>query len=1134
MSNTRPPERGTDHMQCGQCHSENPKDAKFCAQCGAGLVRTCPACHVEVLPAAKFCHECGTSLDVRERTAGNHAAPQLPDAAEPFAVLETSHAEQRQLSVIFCDLVSFTQLSQQLDPEDLNTVVHAYYEVCRAVCERYEGHVANYLGDGVLMYFGYPKAHEDDAHRAVRTGLAVIEGIAALNERMEREMKVRLSVRVGIHTGPMIVGDDRAGDWQKMALGETLNIAARVQGVAQEDTVVVSTVTKQMVEGFFTMRSIGTHTLKGVAQPMEVFTVTHESTARGRLEAAGRATLTPLTGRDAEVGILIEEWKKASAGQGRAVLISAEGGMGKSRLVQMLKEHVAASSIAWLTPCQCSPYHQSTSMYPYIDLIERVVLKFERQETPREKLKKIEGMLVQYGFHIPEILPVFGAFHSLPPEAGYTPTAMDPAQQRRKYMDAMLRILDDRSRRQPLLFVVEDLHWSDPTSLETFKELVEIIKRHRMLLLFTCRPEFNSPWDGHPSVHTMRLPRLDADQTRELCKHVARRKQLPEEVVEQIIERADGVPLFAEELTKMIIGSGLMTESGDRYVLDGPLPPLAIPNTLQDSLMARLDRLSAVKEIAQIGAVIGREFSYEMIHYVHPLDDAVLRHSLEQLVDAEIIDQVDPEPRSTYSFKHALVQEAAYRSLIKSRRQHHHRLVAHALEEHFPEVAELEPEILALHYGKANLGWQAIPYLQRAGEKAAARSAHAEAITHFSRGLEQVQALSDSGQRWQLEIRLLIGQGASLTAIHGYGAKDVEQTYSHARDLCEQFGTPGQLFQASYGLWRLHMLRAEYHIATKQGENLLELASRQENDAFLIAAHRALGSTLFYRGEFERSKEHCESVIAMTGEEGDGATLIRDIYDVVDPRVTCRSYLSWILWMQGFPEKAKSESARAIALAERLEHPFSIALALSFAAWLEQFLGNAARVEELANKSIVHCVAHGFGFWIGWDQVLLGWASAMQGADPAEQVANINNGLALWKEKGSELGRGYFYSLLADVHLRAGEPVRAMELLTRARTFMYERDERYWEAERQRMSGDAELAMGTDAKQAIIRFRDAKAIAKRQGATSLELRAAISLARLEKELGDGNGALKELADVLATMTEGQSTQEVLAARAIID
>lgn len=1148
-------------MTCSSCQAANPPGAKFCIECGAPARRQCPACQAEVVAAAKFCHECGTRLadavqqvatSVQEKRAEAAPSRVMPAPAamnrgidEEIRALtqnmtgsttgkEESLAERRQLTVIFSDLASFTQLSQELDPEDLNTVVHAYYEVCRAVCQRYEGHIANYLGDGVLMMFGYPRAHEDDAHRAVRTGLAIIEGMAALNERLHDEMNLRLHVRVGIHTGLMIVGDDRAGDWQKMALGETLNIAARVQAVAQLDSVVVSTMTRQIVEGFFATRSIGKHTLKGVSQPMEIFHVTHESTARGRLEAAGRATLTPLTGRDAEVAELLAEWEKAVTGQGRAILLSGEGGIGKSRLVHMLKEHVASLPDAWMTPCQCSPYHQNTSMYPFIDLIERVVLKFDRHDSIRDRLNKLEGMIVQYGFNPAESLPVFGAFHSLPPEAGYVPSVLEPAQQRRHYMDAMRRILDERSLKQPLLFVVEDLHWVDPTTLETLKELLLTVENHRMLALFTARPDFVAPWvDAQPNLRQMELRRLDPAQTRVICLRVARGKKLPEEVVEQIIERADGVPLFAEELTKMIIGSGMLEEHHDSYELFGPLPALAIPATLQDSLMARLDRLSTVKEIAQIAAVIGREFSHELIRYVFPLEEALLRHSLGQLIDAEIIYVAEGAGEGHYSFKHALVQEAAYQSLVKSRRQHYHRLIAHALEEHFAERVAVEPEMLAHHYTEANLGWQAIPYLQKAGEKAAGRSAHTEAITHYTRALELVRTLRDSTQRWQLEIALLIGNGASLTATRGYGVKEVEQAYSRARDLSEQFGSPGQLFQSRYGLWRLHMLRAQYDTATREGEVLLDLARQQESQAFLIAAHRALGATLFYRGQFARSIEHVRSVIRMTGGEEGNVTLIRDIYDVVDPRVTCHSYLSWNLWMLGQPDEALQESDRAIKLAEQLRHPFSIALAVSFAIWLKQFCGRVDRVKELAERSISHCTEHGFPFWIGWVQVLLGWGRSFEAESSVEPVKFMHKGLSYWQEKGSNLGCGYFFCLIADTHLRFGELPQAMDALARSQAFMQETGERYYDAERCRLNGELALRMQSGVDNAERHFLQAVEIARDQGARALELRSVTSLARLWRGTDQATQAREWLAAALENFTQGPDLPDLMDAREVL-
>lgn len=1129
-------------MTCTRCHSSNLPGARFCSHCGGDLTRRCRKCQTAVGSDARFCHQCGHPLaESAEPQAAapapeSHSAIFRRSASAAVAPADGTVAERRQLTVVFSDLVSFTQLSQKLDPEDLNTVVHNYYNVCKSVCKSYEGHVANYLGDGVLIFFGYPAAHEDDALRAVRTGLAIIEGVSALNQRTGNTAGVPLQVRVGVHTGLMIVGDERAGNWQQMALGETLNIAARLQGVAQPDGVVVSAATQRLVSGFFALRSLGIHALKGVEQPMEVFAVSHETTARTRLEAAGRGGLTPLTGREREVEVLLTSWQEAFQGRGHAVVLGGEAGIGKSRLVQMLKEHVANVPGAWLTPCQCSPYHKSTAFHHYADLLERVVLKFDRNERQTDRLQKVEGLLRQYGISVETALPPLAALLAIPPEAGYTPEP-DPQKQKRAIIDSYVHILRERSKRQPLLLVVEDLHWADPSSLQLLGEVLEGLAGSRFLALFTCRPEFVSPWLGWPAVKHLTLQRLDERQVRAVCVGVAHGKRLPDEVIAQIVARTDGVPLFVEELTKMVLESGLLRETADAFDLCGPLPPLAIPSTLQDSLMARLDRLSKVKEIAQIGAVMGREFSYELMRTVYPLEDTLLRFSLGQLVEAELLFQKGDGANSTYIFKHALVQEAAYQSLVKSRRQHYHQLIAQVLETHFPHEAAMEMEVLAHHYIEANLPWQAIPYLLRAGATAANRSAHSEAITHLNRALELLKILPDGTRRWELEINALIALGVSFAATRGYGVREVERTYARARALSEQCGTPGQLFQSRYGLWRLHMLRAEYHTATRQGEELLELALRQENDAFLIAAHRALGATVFYRGQFRRSMEHVASVIAATsGTVGDSATLISDIYDVVDPRVTCHSYLSWNLWMLGHPDQARKESQHAIQLAGHLNHPFSLALALSFATWLEQFRGNVQGVRDLATQALAHCQHHGFPFWTGWNQVLLGWATSHDPELSAtrDPVALINEGLANWKEKGSNLGRGYFLCLLAETHLRLGNWLPAMDALAQARTFAEENDERYWDAERHRLDGELLLLRGESPEAALKCFRQSLARAREQAAHALELRAAISLARCERQVGPDGTARTGLSAVLAGFTEGQDSPDVQAARSLLD
>jgi hypothetical protein len=478
------------------------------------------------------------------------------------------------------------------------------------VIARFEGHIAQYLGDGLLVYFGYPHAHEDDAQRAVRAGLGMIDALGQLMARLEQERGVHLAARLGIHTGLVVVGEVGGGTRQEqLALGETPNLAARLQGIAAPNTLVISATTFQLLGGFFACQPLGTPLLKGQAQPLAVYRVLYESMARSRLEAVGSTGWTPLVGREQEVGLLRERWAQVQEGLGQVVLLSGEAGIGKSRLVQVLKEHVAAEPQAWLTPCQCSPYYRNTALYPLIDLLERVALRFEREESPPQKLRKLEGFLVQYGLPLADTVPLFAALLSLPLPADYAPLQVPPAQQKQQTLQALLTIFLRIAAQQPVLFVVEDLHWVDPTTLELLSLLVDQGPTTRLLALWTFRPDFSSPWTGRSHVTQVMLPRLPRRQAAEMTSHVAQRKALPPEVIAQVVAKTDGVPLFVEELTKMVLESGLLQEREGRYELIGPLPPLAIPATLHDSLMARLDRLATVKGLAQLGATLGREFA---------------------------------------------------------------------------------------------------------------------------------------------------------------------------------------------------------------------------------------------------------------------------------------------------------------------------------------------------------------------------------------------------------------------------------------------------------------------------------------------------------------------------------------------
>ena len=787
----------------------------------------------------------------------------LPQPAPPPAVLSTSEAERRQLTVLFCDLVDSTALASQLDPEDLREVVRAYQDSCAKVIARFEGHIAQYLGDGLLVYFGYPLAHEDDALRAVRAGLGMLEALEQLNTRLAQGQGVQLAVRLGVHTGLVVVGDVGGGTRQEqLALGETPNLAARLQGVAAPNTLVISAATFHLLGGFFACQPLGTPPLKGQAQPLAVYRVLYESMARSRLEAASSTGWTPLVGREPEVTLLRERWTQVKEGFGQVVLLSGEAGIGKSRLVQVLQEQVAAEPQAWLMPCQCSPYHQNTALYPMIDLLERVALNFEREESPPQKLRKLEGFLVQYGLPLAEAVPLLAAVLSLPLTADYAPVPMAPERQKRQTLHTLLAIVLHIAAQQPVLFVMEDLHWVDPTTLELLSLLVDQGPTARILALWTFRPDFSPPWTGRAHLTQVTLPRLPRHQATELTGRVAHGKTLPAEVVEQVVAKTDGVPLFVEELTKMVLESGLLQEREERYELREPLPPLAIPATLHDSLMARLDRLAAVKALAQLGATLGREFSYELLQAVSDWDEGTIQRGLQQLVEAEFLYQQGLPPHATYLFKHALIQDAAYQSLLRSTRQQHHQHIAQVLERQFPAVVDSQPELVAQHYTAAGCAEQAVHYWQRAGQHASDRSAYLEAISHFTTGIEVLKTCPATPAHTQHALTLHLGLGAALQIAKGHAAPEVEHAYTQARALCQQVGETPELVPVLYGLWRYYNTRPQFQTARELGETLLRLTQHAHDPALAVVAHYALGATWLFLGVLPAARQHLEAGIA--------------------------------------------------------------------------------------------------------------------------------------------------------------------------------------------------------------------------------------------------------------------------------
>ncbi|MCP4257774.1 MAG: AAA family ATPase [Planctomycetes bacterium] len=1108
-------------MICPKCQSDNPSEALFCMKCGAKLERKCFHCGTEFPEEALFCMKCGKRL-----VAEAAPADELQEDVAP-------EAERRHLTVMFCDMVDSTPLSEKLDPEDLRNVVRAYQETCGKVIRRFEGHIAQHLGDGLLVYFGYPQAHEDDAQRAARAGLGIVEAITRLNPSFHERWGVELAVRVGIHTGLVVAGEVGDGATREhLAMGETPNIAARLQGEANHNSVVVSAATYRLIEGFFACRHLNALVLKGLSRPMDVYQVHQESAARSRLETVAPEELTPLVGREQEIGLLLERWEQAEDGQGQVVLLGGEAGIGKSRLVQMLKEHVAQNPQAWLTPCQCSAYHPNSAFYPIIDLLERVVLQYQKGDDETEKMRRLEGFLVQYGFHLPEIVPVFANLLTVPLGDKYTPSSLSPERQKQQFFQTLIRVLLEIAARQPLLIVMEDLHWADPTTLEFLNLLVDQVPTTRIFALFTFRPEYSPPWSSRAYLTTISLHRLPRKQAANMVQHVVGGKALPDEVIEQVVSKTDGVPLFVEELTKMVRDSGLLIEKEERYELSSPLPPLAIPATLQGSLMARLDRLSSIKEVVQLGATLGREITYEMLRAVSHLEEETLYQGLKELVEAELIYQRGIPPQATYTFKHALIQETAYQSLLRSTRQQYHQRIAEELVRGFPETVAAQPELVAHHFIEAGLVEQAIPYCQQAGQFAVERSANEEAIVHLSRGLELLEQLPVTLGRDQQELSLQMTLGTALIVSKGYTVPKVERTYRRALELCREIGATPQVPPLLYALGRhYYLFRAEYQTTHEIGEQLHSMAQKENDPSILMMAHTVIGSVSYWFGKFAATREHVEQGLALFDSCGQEACDFRYAQDI---RIVCLAYRVWSLWHLGHPDLALKALSEMESLSHELSHPPSTALFMVVACWLHYFRREARKAQEHAEALLAFSVEQGFAQWMPYGSLFQGWALVENG-EGESKIDQMCQALNEWQAIGIELAHPVFQGFIAEACIKVGHIGKGLEEVDEALKKVEQIGERKNEARLHRLKGELILIQrDSNNQQAENCFLKALEIAREQGAKLPELQAAMSLSRLWKTQGKKEEARHLLSGIYGWFTEGFDTADLKDAKALLE
>lgn len=1065
-----------------------------------------------------------------EEPAGRRA--ESPTAGAPAAAESVPReAERRQLTVMFCDLVDSTNLAARLDPEDLREIVRDYQQVMAQVIQRFGGHVAQYLGDGVLVYFGYPVAHEDDGLRGVRSALEILTAMARLNTGFPARHHVRLAVRVGIHTGPVVVGEVGGGArHEHLALGETPNVAARLQGLAAPDSVVVSGATWRIVRGYFTSEDLGLHAVKGLAEPVAVHRILEESGAQTRLDFAAPGELTPLVGRESEMQLLLDRWARSKDGHGQAVLLSGEPGIGKSRLVDVLR-HQVSSDGGLLIAFHCSPYHTNSALYPVIHHLERV-LHFQRDETPETKLAKLERMLETYRFANERTVSLLAALLSVPvPEERYALRPSNPQLQKQQTLEALTGWLLEEAERGPVLTTFEDVHWADPSTIELVSLLFEHLPTERMLAVLTARAEFHPPWPPRSYLSHLTLNRLTRAQAEAMIGEAVHGERLPAEVVDQIVAKTDGIPLFIEELLKMILESGLLRAEATGYVLRGPLPALAIPTTLQDSLMARLDRLASARETAQLGAALGREFSYEMIHAVSSIDETALQQALGQLVEAELIYRRGWPPAASYSFKHALIRDAAYQSLLKSRRRVYHERIAHVLEDRFPETRETQPELLAHHYTEAGSTEQAIVYWQRAGQRAIERSANVEAIAYLTQALELLTLLPEGTERAAQELTLRIALGVPLIATRGYAAFEVERTYARARELSGQAGETPQLANILWGLWVFYLTGGPLETALQMAEQYRALAEHRQETPLLLETCQLQGIALFYLGEFVRARPHLERGSRLYDPEQHHALIFQ--HGGADTGVAIMTHEALALWALGYPDQAREKMHAGLQCARALGHPFSLAFAHYFYAWFHKLCREEGVVHQAATAAIGICDEYGFPFW-GLSSTALRGSTIMEGGAEAEGIAAMQQALTAFEAMGAQLYRPELLGLLGAALGRTGRAEEGLSVLTKAFAAMEKSQERWWHPELHRLRGELlGVASGDHAGEAERAFHEALAVARRQQARSWELRAAMSLSRLWQRQAKATQARALLADVYGGFTEGFETADLREAHGLL-
>ncbi len=1049
--------------------------------------------------------------------------------AEPAA---HDAAERRQLTVMFCDLVGSTALASRLDPEDMRGIIAAYHKCCASLIAHNGGFLAKYMGDGVLAYFGYPQAHEHDAERAVRAGLAIVDAAP----KLETAAGAPLHVRVGIATGIVIVGDllGSGESQERGVVGDTPNLAARLQGIAEPDSVVIAESTRKLLGDLFEFHDLGAQELKGVAGPTHAYATARESAQESRFEALHAGGLSALVGREEEIELLLRRWAKAKAAEGQVVLLSGEAGIGKSRLSVAFLERLVGELHTRMRYF-CSPQHADSALHPIIGHMERAA-GLSREDDAKTKLDKLDALFAKSSTS-PEDAALLAEMLSLPNNGRYLVRELTPQQRRQKTIEALIGQVEEISRQSPVLMIFEDAHWADPSSLEVFGRIVDKIDSLRVLLFVTFRPEFVAPWVGRPHVTALTINRLAQREVMALIEQVAGNKPLPGNIRQDIVERADGIPLFVEEMTKAVLeaeGEG----AADHAIAAIPSPALAVPASLHASLMARLDRLGPAKEAAQIGAAIGREFSHALLAAVARKPDAELNSALDRLIQAGLLFRQGQPPHASYLFKHALVQDAAYGTLLREARRALHTRIAQTLENQFPEIAENQPELLARHCTEAGLIEKAAGLWGKAGQRSLERSALVEAAEQVTRALGQIAALPATPELRREQIKLQVALITPLIHVKGYAAPETNAATERARLLIEQaeaLGEPPEdrllLFSVLYGLWAANFVAFNGDVVRDLATQVLALAEKNGETVPLMVGHRLMGSSLLYVGDIAEGRAHLDRVVALYDPAEHRPLAARFGQDV---RMSALTYRSQALWFLGYPEAALVDADHAMSDAREIGQAATLMFALVWTSFSHIFCGNYSTAKAQFGEVFALSDEKGAVYWKAGGMALRGCALALTGK-ASDAVDRISSGITAWRSTGATLWDPWFLSNLAGAYAELDKFDDAWRCIDEAMNAVDATKEKWCEAEVHRIAGEIELmSPEQDAAKAEAYFERALETARAQQARSWELRAATSLARLKRDHGRRAEARHLLAPVYGWFTEGFDTLDLKEAQALLE